>query len=355
MNKIVPAIDLFFEKAESYFGRFTIAIFTGLVFLILAGSFYAVRYDTFYHGNGFARLSLHPFEMQGENDLRFRILSPLMGYILFMRGTAFKFFMLLVLAMFFAVVYFSKRKEFFKPTEALGITALLVFSTLAFYQLYFPAYTDPTSFLLILLFMMFYKNIKLATLFIGLMLFNHENTVFLFPFFFLLLLNGEYNFGKILRTIIPFIVAAIPYIIYRKFIASHAEVNFTTSYYFNPGGMKWTREHVFPHLVKGVFHAFRFAWLIPAAAFIIDLYEKRYNEIVLLGVIFIFVLLQLAIAWDISRLVGLSFPVILIGAARLRQFFGTQKFLLIIYSIIIINFLTPAYCIGALDPISYSK
>jgi len=353
MDKIFFSIDSFFEKAESGSGRITVSMILGLGLLLLAGLIYNVRFETFYHGNGFTRLSLHPFEMEGENDLRFRILSPLLGYLLYMRGPAFKYFMLIVLAVFFGLVYFFKRREAFKPTEAIGITALMVFSTLSFYQLYFPAYTDPTSFLLILLFMTFYRNIKVATLLLMLMLFNHENTVFLFPFFFLLMMNGEMNGRKIPRTILTFLIAAIPYIIYRKIISSGAEVNFTMSYYFDPGNMQWTREHVLPHLSEGIFQAFRLAWILPVVAIGIDIYEKRYREILLMCVIFIFVLLQLTIAWDISRLVGFSFPVILIAASRIQAYLGTRKFLMLTYAIIILNFFIPAYCIGALDPIPY--
>ncbi len=353
MDKIFLTIDGIFRKAESSLGRLTVSIFLGLSLLFIAELIYSVRFETFYHGNGFTRLSLHPFEMEGENDLRFRILSPLLGYILYLRGPSFKFLMLFVLAVFFGLIYFFSRKKSFSPTEALGITMLLVFSTLAFYQLYFPAYTDPTSFLLILLFMNFYRNIKTATLLLMLLLFNHENTIFLFPFFFLLMMNGDMKSGNFTKTILAFLIAGIPYIIYRKIISSHAEVNFTFSYYFDAGNMKWTREHVLPHLLQGIFQAFRLAWILPIIAIGVDIYEKRYKEILLMCTVFFFVLLQLVIAWDISRLVGFSFPVILIAASRLHAFLGTKKFLLIVYSIFILNFFVPAYCIGALDPIPY--
>jgi hypothetical protein len=353
MDKIFATVDSVFERAEIRFGRLFISIITGIFLLLIAAVLSSVRMETFYHGNGFTRLSLHPFEMEGENDLRFRILSPLMGYLVFMRGPAFKYFMLIVLGAFFGLVYFFKRKEAYRPSESLGVTLLLVFSTLAFYQLFFPAYTDPTSFLLILLFMMFYRKRIASLILIILMLFNHENTIFLFPFFFLLMMNGNWN-GKNLKAVLfMFIIAFIPYIIYRKLIAAHAEVNFTFSYYFDAGNMKWTKEHVLPHLAQGVFQSFRLGWIIFLLAFAIDLYEKRLKEILMMSVVIVFVFSQLTIAWDISRLVGFSFPVILISANRLREFFGTKKFLAIIYSVFILNFFIPSYCIGALDPIPY--
>ena len=109
-----------------------------------------------------------------------------------------------------------------------------------------------------------------------------------------------------------------------------------------------------PHLLSGFFQAFRLSWVFPLAAIVVNIYEKRYHELILISVVIVFVLAQLTIAWDISRLIGMAFPVILISAGRIRTFVGTSKFLWLIYSVILINFFIPAYCIGALDPIPYT-
>ena len=354
MYKLFPAIDVFIEKAELRFGKVIIAVFVGFIFLFLASIFSAIRLETFYHGNGFTRLSVNPYETTSENDLRFRILSPLLGHLLFLRGPAFKYFMLIILALFFGAIYFYQRKEKLFPTEAIGLTALCVFSTLSFYQLYFPAYTDPLSFLLILLFMFNYRNIYYATLLLTLMLFNHENTLFLFPFFFLLIANGNFKPKNLLKITLYFLTALIPYIIFRKIISSQAEIAFNVSYYFDPHNMQWTREHVIPHLLSGFFQAFRLFWVFPLLAISINIYQRRHLELILIIVVIVFVLTQLAIAWDISRLIGMAFPAILISARRVREYFGTTKFLWMIYTVILINFFIPAYCIGALDPIPYT-
>ena len=354
MDKIFSSIDSFIEKAEQSLGKVSLTILVGLLFVFFASMVSAIRLETFYHGNGFTRLSVHPFEMESENDLRFRILSPLLGHVLFFRGSAFKYFMLFILGLFFGMIYYFQRKEKFTPSEAIGITALCAFSTLSFYQLYFPAYTDPLSFLLILLFMFNYRNIYYATLLLTLMLFNHENTLFLFPFFFLLSTNGNYNLKNLLKSSFHFLIAIIPYFIFRKIISSQAEIAFNFSYYFNPQNMQWTREHVMPHLLSGFFQAFRLSWVFPLAAIVVNIYEKRYHELILISVVIVFVLAQLTIAWDISRLIGMAFPVILISAGRIRTFVGISKFLWLIYSVILINFFIPAYCIGALDPIPYT-
>ncbi len=354
MNNFFYSIDSIFEKAEQRFGRGLVWVLTGIFFLLSAALVSAVRFETSYHGNDYTLLSSNPFDFKQVIDLRFRILSPLLGYVLYLRGPVFKYFMLFVLAVFFGLIYFFLRREKYRPSEALGVTALLSFSTLSFYQFYFPAYTDPMSFMLIILYFYLFRNIFLNTILLSLLLFNHENSLFLFPFFFLLSLNGDNSIKNILTINMRFIIAVIPYLIYRFYVDAHTEVGFNTSYYFDPYGMKWTREHVAPHLLEGIFQAFRLSWIFPIAAIAINLYEKRFREILLMIVIVVFVLMQLIIAWDISRLVGFAFPVILIAANRMRIFLGTEKFLILTYSVVLINFFIPAYCIGALDPIPYT-
>jgi len=341
------------ERTESGRGLLVFSLITGLFVLCIVMLFTAVRFNTMHHGNEFTLLSEGPFNFEQSNDLRFRILSPLLGYLLFFRGALFKYFMLIVLALFLGMIYYYFRKKGLRPTESTGMQLILAFSTLTFYQLYFPAYTDPTTFLLTLLFMMVFRRPVLSTLLLSLLLFNHEHSIFLFPFFFLLMVDGNYRFGNLFRIVMRMIISLLPYLAYRYFIMKHQAVDYTLAYYFNDSSLAWTREHVLPNLASGVFQSFRLAWILPLMAIIIDLKEKRYNEILLLISVLFFVMLQFFIAYDISRLAGLCFPAIVLSAIRLKNYLGMNKLLYLLYGIFILNFLIPSYCIGALEPISY--
>lgn len=351
MDKIITTIDFVLERFENRYGRLVVSVFIGILFLIAAAMVTSIRFETFHHGNGFTRLSLHPFDFSLPNDLRYRILSPLLGYLLFFRGPAFKFFMLIVLAVFLAFIYFFRREENMKPSAALLITALCAFSTLTFHQLYFPAYNDPLSYLLILLFLAFFKEQKPATLLLTLMLFNHENTIFLFPFFFFLSLSGNFSFRNMLIVSLRFLMAVVLYWAYREFISYHVKIEYTASYYLDPNQMKWTQEHVLPHLLIGVFQAFRLFWIFPIVAIAINIYEKRSMEIALFFLAMCGVLAQFLVAFDISRLAGLAFPVVILSAIRTANYLGYKKFLIASLIIVITNFLIPSVYIGALDPI----
>lgn len=351
MNKIIYSINAFFEKAEKRFGNVAVSLVLGIIFLFLAMVVSACRFETYHHGNSFTRLSLSPFGAD-HNDLRLRILSPLLGYLFFFRGHAFIYFMLIILAVFIGYVYLFNRKNNMQPVEAIGITLLLALSTLTFYQLFFPAYTDPTSFLLIILFISFRERRGIAAICLSLMLFNHENSFFLFPFFFLLLLDKNFKVNNIARIILLFAAAIAPYLLFRFIITSRENIDYTTSFYFDASNLKWTREHVIPNLAGGIFQAFRLTWILPLMAILINVYEKRFWEILLITTCFLFVCCQLYLAHDISRLTGFSFPAILIAAFRLKDFLGSKKFVWLVYSVVILNFLVPSYYIGALDPIS---
>jgi len=351
---IFQKTDRVLFKAEERIGKWPVALLTGLFFLLLAGLLTTPRFTPEHHGLGFTRLSQHPFDFSTNEDLRFRILSPLLGYLFFFRGVMFKYLMLIFLVIFYGIIYRAQRKNNLRPSEAVGLIALLAFSTLSFYQLYFPAYNDPLSFILILCCLLFYKNNLLKFLFPALMLFNHENTIFLFPFFWILFLDGDYRISNIFRQTLLLSVSVIPYIFYREWILTKQTVEYDLAYYFDPKNVRWTQEHVFPHLLSGIFQAFKLSWILPVIAIGIDLKEKRFSEIFLLLTCFVFVVSQMLIAYDISRLMGMCFPMIIIAALRIRTHWGSEKFLSLVYILVLVNLFIPSYCIGALEPIPYA-
>lgn len=353
MGRFFQCIDDFFLRLESKWGLGPVSILTGVFLLGLAALFSSPRWELFYHGKGFSVLSTGPFDFTLESSLRYRILGPLLGYILFLKGNLFKYLMLAFLAVFHMLLYFLNRKRAFSPSESLGIGTLLSLSTLSFFQLYFPGYTDPISYVLILLILYHRENKWMLMICLTLLLFNHDNTLFLFPFLFLFILKEDYSKIKLLQTIKIFIPTIVLYGIYRVAINSVTEVDFDTSYYFDPGNLRWTWDHVSEHLAEGIFQAFRLTWLFAIIALYINIRERRFKEIILLFVCFVFVIAQFFIAYDISRLSGLAFPIILIGMWRIKEYYGSLVFKKLLWLIILLNFFIPSLCIGALEPIAY--
>lgn len=351
MEKFISRIDVWLEKSELRFGRGSVALVIGLVFLIASALTTALRFEPAHHGRGFTLLSEHPFNFSDTNNLRFRILSPLLGYLFFLRGELFKYFMLFVVVSFLGLVYYFFRRDKFRPIESIAFTSLAAFSSLVFHQLYFPAYNDPLSYVLIMLFMINYRNSLQSFVLLMLLLFNHENTITLFPFFFLLCLDKDYSWKHLSKNSAVFILALIPYWGYREFILAHQPVEYKVSYYFDPGNMQWTKDHVLPNLARGIFQAFRLIWLFPLIAIGINLMERRFSEIVLILLVSACVFSQFFVAYDISRLAALAFPAVLIGAVRVQKKAGKEKFRMLVAAILLLNFFIPSEYIGALEPI----
>jgi len=353
MKRFFESIDTVFLRLEKKWGLVWLSIVVGLLVLGFAALFTTPRWELFYHGKGFARLSMAPFDLSVESSLRYRILAPLLGYVLFLKGSLFKYLMLAFLAAFYSLLYLFHRKKGFSPTNSLGIGILLSLSTLSFYQLYFPGYNDPVSYVLILILLFYREHRAIVITCLALLLFNHDNTIFLFPFFFLFLIGTEYKFSSALRTFLLFIPAILSYASYRYIISSISEIDFDTAYYFDPENLRWTRDHVSEHLAEGIFQSFRLGWIFPILAILIYVTKKNYKNVLMFLVGFVFVTTQFIIAYDISRLMGLAFPLIILSAWTVRDRFGPKVFNNLIWTVVFINLFIPSLCIGALEPIPY--
>ncbi|MCC7232199.1 MAG: hypothetical protein IT242_04595 [Bacteroidia bacterium] len=326
-------------------------VLVGAFALSVAGLFTTVRWNLYYHGLGFARLSTHPFDLSTESGLRYRILTPLLGYLTFLKGPLLKYLTLCILGVFLGLCYHYSRRQQFSHSESLGITLTLAFTTLVSYQLYFPGYNDSLSYLLILLFLNYYNRPMHAGLILMLLLFNHDNNIFLFPFFFLLMTGRSLSIRKAGQSILVIAIAGIPYFIYRLIIGKLVPVDFDTNYYFTSVNLFWTWDHVKYFLGMGIFQAFRLFWVYPVLAVLIFIFRKQWHETLLFLVCFLFVLSQMIIAFDISRLVGLAFPLLLLSFPVVKNKFGEKTFRRLLWSVFVLNLLVPSYCVGALEPI----
>lgn len=342
-----------FLRLESRIGRAAASLLIAAALLLIAAFACTPRSVLEYHGLGFSRLSEAPLDFSRPAALRYRILSPLIGYLLFFRGALFQYFMLMVTGGFLAFVYHAFRKREYSPAESFGITAMMTFSTLVFYQFYFPGYTDPATYLLLAVFVFSRRRLLTDLLLVALLLFNHESTLVLFPFLLLLRMDGDPSLESFLRSCGFLILAVLPYLLYRSYVSAHAPVDFSVDYYFDENNLNWTRQQLSGKIPFGIFQAFRLFWILPIMALVINAYKKNFGEFLLMIALFLGVSAQFYVAYDVSRLAGLAFPLVLSGAVRVREFIGKDKFVVALFILILLNFFVPAWCIGALDPIFY--
>jgi len=269
----------------------------------------------------------------------------LLAYFLFFRGPLFLLFPLLVGVLFLTLIYTHYRKQDFGPIESLGMASLMAFSTPILHLLHFQGYTDTTSYLLLFLCLILIKT-PVWFLFFGLAILNHESNLFAVPY--LLVLDWQNNscWKSQIRSFGLFFASLIPFILYRAYVARHATILFSPGFYLNLQNIKITTQIVARLLPMGIFEAFKLFWVFPLLAAAYLLKRKNYLQFFWLFLVVLCAGLQLLIAHDTSRLIGLAFPCILFGAEVVRHELKGDLFARKLWTIIGLNFFVPTYYVG---------
>jgi hypothetical protein len=346
-------INAFAENLESSTGKFTTALVFGFILLLLAILYGAPTWEPTFHGVTFSRMANSPWVISPDNWVQYRILSPVLGYLFFLRGNNFVWLMLLMSILFLALVYLLGRKNNLNPIESLGVAALMAFSTPLLFSIHFPGYTDLTTYCFIVLIMMNQHKKTINYILFGIALFNHEILLFLIPWIVLLLSGNKFLTNKYFQSLGFLLIASLPYFAFRFYIANLVDVHYSTSFYFSSANIFWTLEHIWKLFPLGVFEAFKLFWLLPVLA--LFNYKKLQENYFLIAFVLIMTgtFLQLLIASDTSRLIGLAFPAILLGAFTMKEKWG-EKFSARIWLMIGINLLIPSCYVGQETIIPYS-
>ena len=217
---------------EKIIGRFPVALLAGTVLELLAMLYTPPQWQPIFHGETFSKMSEAPWVLSSESWVQYRILSPILGYLIFLRGNNFVWFMLLIAVGFLSLIYLLARKKNLQPLEAIGISALMSFSTPLLFLLHFPGYTDLTTYIFILLLMMYHQKKTLCYLLFGVALFNHEIILFLVPWLVFLLNENKFAAKKYFLTLAVFILTALPYWLFRLYISSRVEIHYDLNFYF---------------------------------------------------------------------------------------------------------------------------
>lgn len=333
------------HKIESQFGLYPTAFLLGVMLLGIAAIYVTPALHTINLGAFYEILSLNPFNFQAANPLQLRILTPLLAYLLFLRGSLFLLFPLLVGILFLALIYIHYRKQNFAPIESLGMASLMAFSTPILCTLHFQGYTDTTSDLLLFLCFIFI-NSPLWFLFFGLAILNHESNLFAAPYllWFDWQINSHWR-GRA-KSLILFGLSSAPFFLYRAYVARQTTVLFSPSFYLNMQNIQITAQLVARLLPIGIFEAFKLFWGFPFFAFLYLLRKKNYLQALWIFLVVLCAGLQLLIAHDTSRLIGLAFPCILFGAQVVRDELKSDLFEKKLWTVIGLNFLVPTYYVG---------
>jgi hypothetical protein len=347
MEKLASRINRFCERSENRFGLLVTSLVLGLIILGFDMLYITPHFESAYHGLQYSLLSNAPFDFTVPNPLRYRILPSLIGYITFLRGDLFFIVPLVFALLFISSVYFVYRRKGYAPVDALLFSGLIAFSCTTYIQLAAPGYTDAVFYFFIFWAFTSIRNIPLSAVFFSLALLTHESCLFLLPVLlcYALYLNQGSN-RKLLAYGIAYGISILPLLAYRHWVAAHVAVEYDLNFYFSEKNIHFAVSKVVPLLSAGLFYAFKLFWFFPAYAASLAWKKKEQRFLLLIFGILICDVLQMIIAFDITRMLCLGFPVILLAAERVKAEWEPAKFTRFALALTLANFLLMQYFVS---------
>lgn len=358
ISRISNNINSFLLSLEHRFGLMLSALVLALLVLGFDMLYITPRFEAAFHGAQYALLSEAPFDFTQINALRYRILPSLIGYLTGFRGSLFFIVPLIFTFILIASLYYVYRKKNYSAIDSFLFTGLIAFSGTVYIQLQAAGYTDTAFYLFMFLSFTFVHRPFISVLFFLFGMFTHESCLFLLP---ALLLYFKYKNGNDNRLLIKYVIgllsALVLFLLYRMWISANVKVEYDLNFYFSASNLKFTLKKVLPFFSVGGFYAFKLFWLLPLVA-IYKYRKERLFVSILLAVIFCS-FAQLIIAFDITRVICLAFPAILIAAERLYKDYHDKGFTNRLLGLTLANFFLLQYFMSAdalisMPPLPYS-
>lgn len=352
MNNLIFKINSSLGKAETRTGLVIFSLLIGIVFSGFAMLYVSPRFQVAYNGIGYAEMSVNPFDFTGQNPLRFRILAPLIGYLVGLRGKFFFILPLIFAVLFLSVIYLRYRKKIFSPLDSILVLSLITFSCVFLIQLQAPGYTDVIYYFFLFLAFSFIKKPGLSALFFCLGLLTHECLLLMFPglIIYYWYLN-PLELKPLIKYVIFLMIATVPMFLFREWMSSHITVAYDMKFYISQENIQLTLSKVLPRIPLGLFFVFKVFWFLPLWMGFNAFQKKDYRLLLFVFVMIICDLAQVVVAYDVTRMLCLIFPLLLVSAEELRKEFSEKKFVLIMSILIFANFLVPQYFMSADGPV----
>lgn len=342
LDRTDAILDRFQIRMGIWGGSLLLAIvLVAIVFLYVKGGVVPLVYE-----NSYAALSEAPFDVSGPNAVRNRILAPLIGWVLHLRGPLFVVVPWVFLVSFLTLVNVWSRKEGAGPTLALAITLAIAFSPVIMHSLVTPGWVDGVSYFLLGMALMNVRRMAVSCMCMSMAIMTHEASIFLLPAW-LMLTGRVVSPGRwLLSRGLLLAVMLLPYVVYRWWVLQHDQETFSTAFYFNSRNVGACLAVGPLATAFGVFCVFRLHWLL----LVIPFFSGRRNGF--LGwslVLIISVCMSLFLAWDTTRMLCWVFPLMVLGGVELGRFLGRDMTVGLLMVAWALNFIVPPYTVAAAE------
>ncbi|HVP07742.1 MAG TPA: hypothetical protein VMS71_07865 [Candidatus Acidoferrum sp.] len=308
------------QRMESCLGRFSPAMLFSTLLMGLAGLYVRPATHCTHNGCLYVWLSQNPFAVHTDVAFPYRILTPLISYLLGLRGQLILVTNLLFSTLLIALTYLYYRTQAARPLDALVGAAAVTFSMTTLSSIYYGGYCDALTYVLVFLMWQCRRRRLLSYVLFLLGMFNRESMLFLLPWFmYLNFVEGEKRWRRLRWDILGFGVALALYVLFRMWIASRQEVVFSLAYYLDPvlkRPLAWFFSS-YPQCLLGLFSVFKLLWLFPIAAAISMWRNGEKSGVVSMIILTACASSQLLVAADSSRMLSLGFLLIVISLEHL--------------------------------------
>jgi len=296
------------------FGRTGASLALTLVFMLLGMIYVRPVWDLNIQGITYGAMAAHPFDTGPKAAFPHRVLTPLLSYLIGLRGDNIMITNLLVAAffLFFVIRYFNTPDR--EPIGALIAGTVFTFSMPTLGTFFNSGYCDSSLYVIILLMWLSRRRRFWFYLLFLLGLLNRESMAFLLPWFAYERYRSTDRSARhrVIELAIGFGVAMGVYGLFYLWMASRQEIILSPSYYLGPltGNWRhWLGQSDHPWL--GLFTVFKLLWAIPILALVYWWRTRRRSEVISIALLFVCTWLQLLVAYDSSRLFTQGFLVMI--------------------------------------------
>ncbi|UCG62926.1 MAG: hypothetical protein JSV52_06490 [Candidatus Zixiibacteriota bacterium] len=293
-----------------------------LLLIALATVYARIAVECTYLGRHYAALAENPFALGSSNPVSYRILTPLISYLIGLRGQGIIITNLLISVVMVACVYMYFRKTAPRPGDAFLMSTVITFSLVVLTSIHCGGYCDIMSYLLIFLMWWFRKHRTLFYLMFLAGLLNRESVLFLLPWFIVISLDSDRPwYLRIVEMIFGFGITILVYYLFRQWVTSGAEIKYSLSYYLEPfvtNPLQRLKRTVYYHSL-GLFSVYKVLWVFPCVAALSWWRNRKYASLANVLILLLCAWAQLFLAIDTSRMFTLGFMVMIVAVDDLLK------------------------------------
>lgn len=333
--------DAALATAYARLGAWMGSLIISLVLVFIVHRYVQGGSEPISHGSYYAALSTSPFDTDASNPFRGRILAPLIGWLMGLRGEWFVLVPLMFLVGLLAQVNVWCCRQGATPTHALVVVLAIAFSPVTMHALVGPGFVDTVSYFLLAVALM---NLNRTAVSCGCMasaIMTHEASIVMIPAWLLAAEGGWVDRKAWRKRALIVAVMLIPYALYRLWVLQVDPGALSTAYYFSEGNLQSCRDVGLWATLVGVFAVFRLHWLVIAIVIIRGGWKSLHSRWML--VVLLSVGSTLFIAFDTTRMYCWAFPVMALAGVDLAKTVGRRGSVLLLLAAWLLNFLLTPY------------